>query len=187
MYGKHFESMYEGSMYGAGINVFAVWGWVISHARGERVEINPKKLADTLGGRLEDIQAAIDFLGRPDPHSRHKGHEGRRLVKEGEFQYFLPSWDKYQDMKSEADRREYNRLKQREYRTIKRGTPLPGEAAAVKAFRNGDEAEFDRLTSVREHRMTKEDFEALAKKERLIEKLIEKGGDNERHANGGAD
>jgi hypothetical protein len=143
MYGKHFESMYEGSMYGAGISVFAVWGYVISHARAGRVELNPKKLADTLGGTLEDVRGAIEFLMKPDPHSRHKEREGRRLVKEGEFQYLLPSWGAYQQIRNEDERRAYNRKKQAEYRA--RSKPLPGEMAYCKALANGDQGEADRI------------------------------------------
>ncbi len=122
MYGKHFESMYDGSMYGAGINVFAVWGYVISHARNGTVELNPRKLSDTLGGPIEDIQAAIEFLMKPDSESRHKEHDGRRLLKDGEFQYSIPSWSNYQTLRNEEARREYNRVKQREYREKQRAT-----------------------------------------------------------------
>lgn len=120
MYGKHFESMYEGSMYGAGVAVFAVWGYVISHARAGKVELNPKKLADTLGGTLEQIESAIEFLCSPDPMSRHKTHEGRRMLKEGQFQFSLPAWEDYQRIRNEDERREYNRVKQREYRAKNR-------------------------------------------------------------------
>lgn len=116
MYGKHFESMYEGSMYGAGVSVFAVWGYIISHARNGYIELNPRKLADTLGGTQDQILEALEFLQAPDPNSRWKEEEGRRLVKEGEFQYRMPSWDKYQSIKSDQDRREYNRIKQAEHR-----------------------------------------------------------------------
>jgi len=116
MYGKHFESMYEGSMYGAGIAVFAVWGYVIAHAKEGRVELNAKKLSHTLGGSVEEIDSAIAFLMQPDAASRCKEHDGRRLIKEGEFQYFLPSWEKYQLIRSQVDRREYNRVKQAEHR-----------------------------------------------------------------------
>ena len=120
MWGKHFESMYEGSMYGAGVAVFAVWGYVISHARKGRVELNPKKLADTLGGTVDEIQEAINKLTQPDPQSRHKQNEGRRLIKNGEFQYEIPSWESYQAIRNEDDRREYNRIKQAEYRAKRR-------------------------------------------------------------------
>lgn len=116
MYGRHFESMYEGSMYGAGVAVFAVWGYVISHARHGVVELNAKKLADTLGGTVEQIEEAMRFLEQPDRKSRFKEDDGRRLVREGEFQYRLPSWEKYAAIKNEEDRREYNRSKQAEHR-----------------------------------------------------------------------
>ena len=52
MWAKHFKSMYEGSMYGAGLAVFAVWGYTIANARKVVVELNPKRVADTLGGSV---------------------------------------------------------------------------------------------------------------------------------------
>lgn len=59
MYGKSFESMYEGSMIGAGINVFAVWNYIITKGRKGFVEINPKLLAFTLGGTEADVVSAL--------------------------------------------------------------------------------------------------------------------------------
>jgi len=138
-------------MYGAGVAVFAVWGYVISHVRKGQVELNPRKLADTLGGTVEEIQEAINVLMKPDPESRHKEHEGRRLLKNGEFQYEVPSWQAYQSVRNEDDRREYNRIKQREYRArqrvLKNGAPLAGEVKALKAAERGDQAEYDRLAA----------------------------------------
>jgi hypothetical protein len=127
MYGRHFESMYEGSMYGAGLAVFAVWGYVIAHTKASRVELNPKKLSDTLGGDIKDIESAIGFLRKPDPASRFKEHDGRRLVKEGEYQYFVPSWETYARIKNEEDRREQNRVAQQRSRARKNGKPSPEE------------------------------------------------------------
>ena len=137
-------------MYGAGISVFAVWGYVIAHTIKSRVELNPKKLSDTLGGSIEDVERAIEFLTSPDPQSRHKQHEGRRLIKEGQFQYFVPSWESYQAIRNADDRREYNRIKQAEYRARrkKKPAPLPGETTAIKAAANGATAEeVDRITT----------------------------------------
>jgi hypothetical protein len=140
MWGKHFESMYNGSMYGAGVGVFAVWGYVIAHARNGVVELNVRVLADTLGGKVEEVEKAIAYLTKPDPASRHKEHGGRRLIKEGEYQYRIPSWSSYQTMRNEEVRREYNRKKQMEYRA-KDGKPLPGEKRYERiARREGLEA-----------------------------------------------
>lgn len=116
MYGKSFESMFEGSMVGAGINVFAVWSYIITKCRRGVLEINPKLLAFTLGGKESDIIEALEYLQKPDPDSRSKELEGRRLVKEGQFQYRVVNWEHYDKIKGEIDRREYNREKQQEYR-----------------------------------------------------------------------
>lgn len=148
MYGKHFESMYEGSMYGAGLAVFAVWGYVISHARDGRLELQPRKLADTLGGEVDEINSAITFLMQPDPTSRNKDCDGRRLIKEGEFQYSVPSWECYYKIKNEDDRREYNRVMKRRERARKKATKsnptTMAQRAIEQARKNGDDFEAER-------------------------------------------
>jgi len=124
MYGKSYESKFTGSMIGAGFHVFAVWDYVITNARCGTIELNPKLLAFTLDGAKPDsedqVMSAIEYLCRPDPRSRSKDADGRRLIKEGEYQYRIVNWAKYDAIKTEADRREYNRIKQAEYRAKKR-------------------------------------------------------------------
>lgn len=142
MYGKAFESMYSGSMVGAGINVFAVWNYVIAKTRKGVVELNPKLLAAILGGTEEEIQSAMDFLQKEDLNSRSKAEDGRRLIREGQFQYRVVNWQAYAEIRREEDRREYNRLKQIEYRARKKkeknaGQPLPGESGYVKDYEEG--------------------------------------------------
>ena len=136
-------------MYGAGANVFAVWGYCVACCHRGVIEINPVKLAHTLGCEKEDVVRALDYLTSPDPQSRHKEHGGRRLVKEGEFQYFMPAWESYQRILNEEARREYNTRKQAEYRALKKSKPLDGEAEAVKAYGDGDTEKFDKLTEPR--------------------------------------
>jgi hypothetical protein len=117
MYGKYFSSTFTGSMYGAGPIVFAVWGYVIAHTVKASVELNPKMMAPIIGCTPGEIVAAIAFLSSPDPDSRNKAEEGRRLVKDGQYQYRVPSHDHYNHIRDEADRREYLReykAKQRE-------------------------------------------------------------------------
>lgn len=147
MYGKHFESMYTGSMFGSGPVVFAVWGYVIACAQKSRVELNPRLLAAILGCPEKDVIHAIAKLSSPDALSRCKDHEGRRLIKEGAFQYFVPSHEKYRAMRDEEQRREYNKIKQREFRSKKKGVPLPGEAVHERAFNRGEpQSHLDRIS-----------------------------------------
>ena len=146
MYGKSYESMYEGSMVGAGINVFAVWNYIIAKARVGAVEINPKLLAFTLGGKEEDVVAALDFLQQPDPLSRSKEEEGRRLVKDGQFQYRIVNWEFYQTLRNAVDRREYNKLKQQEYRAKKAENPVIGDVLPPPATAEPPKKSFARPT-----------------------------------------
>jgi hypothetical protein len=105
-------------MVGSGALVFAVWGYVISngHYETETIELNPKLLAFILGETEETIQHGIDFLASPDPKSRTKEHDGRRLIRQGEFLYFIPNLKKYRDTFDEEQRRTYMKEYMKEYR-----------------------------------------------------------------------
>ena len=124
MYGKHFASMYEGSLYGSGAVVFAVWGYVIAcqvpdREHGSVVTLNARKLADTLGEEVADVESAIEFLCRPDERSTTKEDEGRRLVKLGEFEYRVVNGAKYRAIRDEEERRRQSREAQRRLREKK--------------------------------------------------------------------
>jgi hypothetical protein len=111
MYGKHFASMYTGSMVGSGAVVFAVWGYVVANVRftDSSVELNPRILATILGEPVEEIEKAITVLCSPDKHSRSQEEEGRRLVLEGPFLYRVVNAKKYGSIRDEDGRREYMR------------------------------------------------------------------------------
>lgn len=147
MYGKLFATMFEGSMYGAGPTVFSVMSYVIAHTQKARVELNPRLLAATIGTTQGEIKAAIDWLCRPDPESRNPAHDGRRLIKEGTYQYFVVSFDHYHAIRNEEERREYNRTKKAEERAKKKSKPLPGENLFAKAAERGDQQAMDRISS----------------------------------------
>lgn len=120
MYGKFFASTFTGSMFGAGSTVFAVWGYVIANTVDARVELNPKLLASILGAAVADIDTAIELLCQPDPASRNPQAEGRRLQREGQYQYRVTSHEIYRAIRNEEERRAYNREKQRESRKRKK-------------------------------------------------------------------
>jgi hypothetical protein len=118
VYGKHFKRMYTGSMVGSGPDVFAVWGYIIAHAYEGTVELNPVLISAAIGGDLtvERVNTALEFLEAPDNCSTSKDEDGRRIVRVGEFLYRVVNHVAYRSMRNEADRREYNRVKQRESR-----------------------------------------------------------------------
>ena len=116
MFGKFFASAFTGSMFGAGPDVFAVWGYVIANTHDSQIELNPQMLAAVIGTTPERIAAAIAFLCSPDERSRSKNEQGRRLVREGEYAYRVPNFAAYRAIKNEDDRRAYNRAKKAEQR-----------------------------------------------------------------------
>lgn len=141
MYGKHFASMYEGSMVGAGAVVFAVMGYIIANAVpdrtvGTQVELNPKLIAFILGEKQSEIEKAIEFLCATDANSRTKVEQGRRLVRLGQFSYRVVNGEKYRAMRDEEKRREQNREAKRRER-LKNGKPLTGEESTLRRLKAG--------------------------------------------------
>lgn len=161
MYRKTFESMYEGSMVGAGSHVFAVMNYaitkqVLDKAVGMVVRLNPVLLAAIIGDTEERMREAIDFLCAPDPKTTTSGHDGRRLIQIGTFDYKMVNGAKYQALRSEEERRAQNREAQERFREKhqKKNRPLkklnggePGYAAWKKADDAGDQAKADRIVT----------------------------------------
>lgn len=134
MYGKFFASAFTGSMMASGAEVFAVWAYVIANAVNSRVELNPALLAAVIGSTPDRMAAAIEKLCAPDANSRSPGNEGRRLIREGQFQYYIPNHEKYRSIRNEDERREYNREAKRRERAKSAGVK-PGviDMSAVSA------------------------------------------------------
>lgn len=120
MYGKVFQSMYTGSMYGAGATVWAVWTWILVHKDQDGfVEINPKFLAPMIGVEEEKVVFALDYLKQEDSKSRSPDEEGRRIILVGAYTYHVVNHQKYMDLKSLSDRREQNKQAKRRERSKK--------------------------------------------------------------------
>lgn len=134
-------------MFGAGSDVFAVWGYVIANTVDSRVELNPHLLASILGSTPTAVEKAIVKLCQPDPKSRNREAKGRRLQKEGQFQYRVTSHQIYREMKNEEQRRTYNREKQRESRARRRlqqpvnSVNLDGQSMSTPSIHTEAEAE----------------------------------------------
>ena len=108
-YGQHYQSMYTGSMVGSGAMVYAVMGYVIANAspKTHEVELNTVLLATILGEPEEAVKKTIFFLCSPDPRSRTKKADGRRLVKRGEYNYFVVNHKHYMELLRKERRNEY--------------------------------------------------------------------------------
>lgn len=162
-YGKHFASMYTGSMVGAGPVVFAVWGYVVANQspRDIRdlesdivVELNAQLLSFILGAKEEEVEKAINFLCSPDPRSRTLDEGGRRLVREGQFLYRVVNGRSYRWKRNHERERERLAQKQKRYRERlregklhKSGKELPGEREFIRAELAGDTERADQIAA----------------------------------------
>jgi hypothetical protein len=130
MYGKAFASMYTGSMFGAGIHVFAVWNYIIANADAKGyVEINPRMLAATLGGTATEVQSAIDYLTSSDENSRNPDEEGRRIVREGQFLFRIVSYLRYRDVRNAEAKKQYDRNYRRQQRAKEKSSMSSDDVA----------------------------------------------------------
>ena len=179
MYGKHYASMYDGSMVGAGAIVFAVWGYVIGNARpdrtiGTQVELNPKLLAFILGESEAAVEEAIEKLCAPDPKSRTPTLDGRKLVRHGSFSYQVVNGEKYRKIRDEEERRSQNREAQAKFRAKQAGEiDLNKEAT-----RTARAAKREKVRVVSAARMVKEAVAASEHVEGLVEREMEKAKTN---------
>lgn len=148
MYGKIFERVFTGSMFGSGPTVFAVWAYVIANTKPPgAVELNPRLLASCIGTSTEDIKHAIEFLCSSDAESSNHDEDGRRLVHLKAFEYQVVSFDKYREMRSTEDRREYMREYMRKRRKQHGLTKANGSSQLAKLAEAEAEAEEDKNTS----------------------------------------
>ena len=174
MFGKHHASMYTGSMCGAGFGPYAVMGYVIANQRPEKivrglvdpgargkfhVNLQPIVMAAIFGEKVELVEEAIMFLCAPDAQSTTPTEEGRRLVKVGQFTYWVVNGAMYDAIRNEETRLEQNRLAQARYREKhperarrrKRDQVsaeyLEREGRGVKAAEAGDQVKADEIAA----------------------------------------
>jgi hypothetical protein len=127
-FGKIYERTFKGSMVGSGSTVYAVWSYVIAYLRPPGlVELNPKLLAAVIGASVEEIKKALEVLTSPDPESQCKEHEGRRLIKEGEFLYRSPTFEHYRNG-IDSERRAANAERQKRWRDKQQQPKKPAAA-----------------------------------------------------------
>ena len=137
-YTKLFESILDSTIWGESAETRVVWITMLAmRNRNHVVESSLPGLAHRARVSLEDCEKAVRrFLG-PDKFSRSREHEGRR-IKAVDGGWMILNGEKYRQRMSLEERREYQRVKQAEYRkqrkviTAKGNGPLPGEAQFVK-------------------------------------------------------
>lgn len=83
------------------------------------VDMTPEAIAARTRMPIEMVKAGIAHLESPDPRSRTKDQEGRRLVRldpEREWGWLIVNYTKYREIKKQTDRKAYMADYMRKYR-----------------------------------------------------------------------
>jgi len=111
--------------------------------RRQVVEASLPGLADFAKVSLEKCREALKVLSEPDPYSRSKEYEGRR-IREVEGGWEILNGEKYRDKMNADERRENNRIYQQRWRERQKRADLE------KAKRAGSLAGINQMPSAPE-------------------------------------
>jgi hypothetical protein len=148
-YTKLFQSILDSTIWQEPLATKVVWVTMLAMADREgRVWAAVPGLAHRAGVTVGECEQALAKFQSPDPYSRTQADEGRRVVViDGGWE--LLNHGKYRAMMSADDRREYQRLKQADYRARKKKgkAPTGRERRFESAIAAGDEAAADRIAA----------------------------------------
>lgn len=118
MYGKIHTQIFDSSIMDEGLETRYVWLCLIALADKEGfLDMTPEAIARRSNIPEKAVKEAIERLAQPDPRSRSKVDDGRRLVPIREsFGWQIVNFSYYRDLKSQDERREYMREYMQEYR-----------------------------------------------------------------------
>lgn len=117
MYGKVFESMYDGTLASEGPwQALVTFQQLIVLADQDGVvDMTASAISRRTSIPIEIIQTGLAVLAKPDPDSRTPDEDGRRIVcleDHRDWGWQIVNHTKYQQMRNAAERREYLRVAQ---------------------------------------------------------------------------
>jgi len=107
MYGKIFESMYDGTLYGQWEALITFQQMIVLADKEGFIDITPPALAARTSIPLEIIQKGIETLESDDPYSRTSGQNGKRIERmtnSRPWGWKIVNYKKYLHMASREDK-----------------------------------------------------------------------------------
>lgn len=115
MYGKIFESIYDGTLAVDWKAMITFQQMIILADKDGVVDHTPASLSRRTGIPLEIIEYGVKKLESPDPYSRTPDLEGRRIIRLDDHRQWgweIVNYEKYRKKASREDQREKARLRQ---------------------------------------------------------------------------
>lgn len=114
MYGKIFDSMYEGTLYGHWEAIVTLQQMLVLCDSAGTIDMTPQAISARTSIPLEIITKGVKVLSDPDPYTRTPGEEGRRIVLLDDHRpwgWRIVNHAVYRAMKSQQDKLEADRLR----------------------------------------------------------------------------
>lgn len=147
-YTKLFGSIIASTIWRESKETKIVWITMLAMAKKDGiVEASVPGLAVLAGVTVPECESAISTLSNPDPYSRSKEHEGRRIA-ESDGGWLILNHAKYREKMGSDERREYLRVKQHEQRQ-KRKRQQEHQQSSTESTHAEAEAKADTDTEIK--------------------------------------
>jgi len=119
MYGKIFESMYDGTLVEDWRALITFQQMIVLCDSNGIIDITHRSLSSRTGIPIEHINAGIDILEAADPYSRSPEQGGKRISRIDEHRpwgWYIINFDKYNRLISRQDKKQKDAQRMREKR-----------------------------------------------------------------------
>ena len=152
MYGKIFDSMYEGTLYGHWQAIVTFQQMIVLADADGVVDMTPQAIAARTSIPLEIIQAGIKVLEAPDQYSRTPDEDGKRIELLDEHRpwgWHIVNHEKYKNLRDADEIRAQNRERQQRFRDKKKTVTQRNAPSRSVTGGNGESRYTDTDTDTR--------------------------------------
>lgn len=114
MYGKIFESIYEGTLYGRWEAIVTMQQLIVLADSEGLVDMTPMAIAARTSIPRDIIDKGLEILSSPDPYSRTPGNDGVRITLIDDHKpwgWLIVNHEKYSKIVKREDKREADRIR----------------------------------------------------------------------------
>lgn len=155
MYGKVFESIYDGTLYGHWEAIVTMQQLIVLSDQNGIVDMTVPAICARTSIPREIIEKGIEVLQKPDPYTRTPGEEGRRIILLDEHRpwgWRLVNHGKYRALRNMEQKKEADRKRIAEKRKQINGVAIESQSVADVAHADADadtEADTDTKNTAR--------------------------------------
>lgn len=186
MYGKIFDSIYDGTLADNWQALITFQQLIVLCDADGIIDMTPTAISRRTGIPIEHIEAGLKTLESPDPYSRTEGNEGRRIQLLDEHRpwgWYIVNHKKYKALQDADTIREQNRLRKQRQRERSKESQTVTDSHASSRHTDTDtdtlkdlgQNKFDQFWEVYPKKRKKKESKEVWKKKKLegiAEKII---------------